>query len=465
MSESGVIGTKHQKRIAAACTAALLLLGIASSNIAVQARVNDAKYDSYVNMNVTSTGHARYVVPNLYRGDAAYNNVKIYPLVVSGGVDYVPVDIFAQYSYLSVSYSRIGYGFYISNTRSGSYIAFDLESGTTSTNTLLNVDVKSEMFYSTNYVPGAAVCNVLGLRFESYDDEAGGIRAARVSDANGKYTLSELVKMYSPVKRTGTEEVPPSSPSSDEQTQNTPAVNEDTPPAQPQTPSAQPQTPAQGEQPAHANDKTPAEPVPVDPFEKMAARQVYLFADMTAGEDPDTMFRSLAGRGRHAMFLLAPDENADGQTQYAAAETIRRVLGEGHMLCLAFDVRDKDGNVREGTDIIAELERKNTLLAAYCKRKTRYVYTAHNRNTLIENGTADALAAHGFVLLPPLTHFNSGTPAKTIADNIRGALPQTARTVGICLPANGSYDELFALFDKYTAFRVRVPDEFMKLPE
>ena len=449
-----MIGTKHGKKIAAACTAALLLLGIASSNIAVQARVNDAKYDSYVNMNVTSTGHARYVVPNLYRGDAAYNNVKIYPLVVSGGVDYVPVDIFAQYSYLSVTYSRIGYGFYISNTRNGSYIAFDLDSGTTSTNALLNVDVKSELFYSTNYVPGAAVCNVLGIRFESYDDEVNGIRAARVSDASAAHTLSELVTMYSPVKRTEPEKEQTTDPKTDEQTPPTvPAVPDGT------------QISAPPEQPAHSEEKPPEKPQPVDPFEKLAARQVYLFADMTAGKDPDTMLRSLAVRGRRAVFLVSPEEDADGQTQYAAAETIRRVLTEGHLLCLTFDARDKDGIIREDADIIAGLERKNTLLAAYCRRKTRYVYTARDRNTLIENGTADALAAHGFVLLPPLTPFNTGTPAKTIADNIRGAQPMTARTVGICLPANGSYDELFALFDKYPAFSVRVPDEFMKLPE
>ena len=166
--------------------------------------VNDPKYDAYVNMNVERTGHARYVVPNLYRGDVPYSNVKAYPLVVSCGVEYFPVDIFAQYSYLDVVYDNLGYGFYISNTKNGSYISFDIQGDHTSTDKQNDVDAKSEVFYSTHYVPAAVVCAALGLTFETYDDPENGIRAARVADANVSYSLNDLIVMYSPVKKTDT---------------------------------------------------------------------------------------------------------------------------------------------------------------------------------------------------------------------------------------------------------------------
>ena len=125
------------------------------------AQYNDAKYDSYKNMGASNEdSHSKYVVPNLYRQDASYTNVKTFPLVVSGSVEYFPLDIFALYSYLEVVYGKLSYGFYINNTKNNHYVAFDLETGTTTTQTvdgdsatINNVDGEQ---YNDNAVNGGA---------------------------------------------------------------------------------------------------------------------------------------------------------------------------------------------------------------------------------------------------------------------------------------------------------------------
>lgn len=183
----------------AVCLAVGFLVLPSSSGYALY---NDAVYDSYKNMNASDSSGARYVVPNLYRQDASYTNVKTFPLVVTDGVEYVPLDIFALFSYLEVVYGKVSYSFYINNTKNGHYIAFDIDNGTTTTDSGETLDIESKLFYRTYYVPAKAVCHVLGLNFESYDSPDDGIRAARVSDSKAKYSLNELVKMYSPVKNT-----------------------------------------------------------------------------------------------------------------------------------------------------------------------------------------------------------------------------------------------------------------------
>ena len=167
-----------------------------------QAQYNDEKYANYVNMNqVNDTGHAKYIIPNLYRQDASYKNVKTFPLVVNNSTEYFPLDVFALYSYLEVVYSRIANEFYINNTRNGHFVAFDLDTGTTTTHDNQILEIQAQIFHRTHYVPAKAVCETLGMTFETYDDPANGVRAARISDSKAKYTLEELVKMYSPVKK------------------------------------------------------------------------------------------------------------------------------------------------------------------------------------------------------------------------------------------------------------------------
>ena len=46
-----------------------------------------------------------YKIPNLYRQDLAYSNHKTTPVVVTGGVAYVPLSLFLSFSYVSVKYS------------------------------------------------------------------------------------------------------------------------------------------------------------------------------------------------------------------------------------------------------------------------------------------------------------------------------------------------------------------------
>lgn len=462
---------KRVKRAAAAVCAAVMLFAAEIPQTAVLSeQINDAKYDSYANMNVSSTGHPKYTVPNLFRGDAAYSNYKVYPLVVTAGVEYVPVDIFAQFPYLNVSYSRIGYGFYISNTRNGKYVAFDLDSGTTSTNDLLSVDIESEIYYSTNYVPAEEVCAALGLRFESYDDEQNGIRAARISGAPSAYTLSDLVVMYSPVKRTD-ETASDSSAGTGTPSPNTETKADETAATSPNGASTAPEPAKQEDKTAEdkkdgaADSATDEPPKPADPFETMAARQIYLVIDASAHTDAAAMLSTLERAGKQALFLVSPQTDASDEDSRLEASAIRGILMGGHELGLTFTPRGKNDVLRSGEDIVAELEAKNTRLLLYGKRKTRFVYAASDREALVKNGTEALLAEHGFVLLPELPRFAAATPAKTVAERICGDKPHLAKSVGICLPlgAETTLEECLTFFAAYRAFRVRVPDEFMKL--
>lgn len=162
---------------------------------------NDARYDFYKNMDTSDSGHAKYIVPNLYRQDASYSNFKNFPLVITDGEEYVPLDIFAMFSYIKVVYSKLTDGFYINNVKNNHYVAFDMGSGTTTTHDTQMVSIEAIICYRTYYVPALEVCSILGLNFESYDDFENGIRAVRISDNKAKLTIEELVKMYSPTKK------------------------------------------------------------------------------------------------------------------------------------------------------------------------------------------------------------------------------------------------------------------------
>ena len=63
------------------------------------ASYNDERFEVYSNMNENKFGG--YKIPNLYRQDLAYSNHKTTPVVVTGGVAYVPLSLFLSFSYVS----------------------------------------------------------------------------------------------------------------------------------------------------------------------------------------------------------------------------------------------------------------------------------------------------------------------------------------------------------------------------
>lgn len=298
------------------------------------AQNNDEKYDSYVNMLPNTSGHAKYVVPNLYRQDASYTNVKTFPLVVNGGIEYFPLDIFALFPYLEVVYSKITHGFYINNTKNAHYIAFDVETGTTTTHDEQLTGVEAKIFNRTHYVPAKTACEVLGLKFETYDDPENGIRAARVSDSKAKMTLAELVKAYSPTKNEPEKEetITPVTPSPDTDKDN---------PVKPE--------------------------IQDDPYSKVGVRYMYLTFDSMPDYNTDKILDTLKDKGVKAVFFLTKDRIL------ANPDTVRRIIAEGHSVGIAFTFEQHPDSSIQNQAIINNINQANNALKLVAKMKTRYV--------------------------------------------------------------------------------------------
>lgn len=156
---------------------------------------NDARFDSYVNMGDNAVNN-NYAIPHLFRQNGVYSNMQKSPLVVSGGVEYVPLSMFILYSYVEVNYSKTDDNFFLVNTKNNHYISFNMEGGIASTHDgeLLKLPVK--IFNKMKYVPAKSVSNVLGFVCETYDDPEKGVYALRISDGKTGTTLSQLISGY-----------------------------------------------------------------------------------------------------------------------------------------------------------------------------------------------------------------------------------------------------------------------------
>ena len=122
-----------------------------SCAFAPSASNNDARFDSYVNMGDNAVSN-NYAIPHLFRQNGVYSNMQKSPLVVSGGVDYVPLSMFILYSYVEVNYSKTDDNFFLVNTRNNHYISFNMEGGIASTH-------DGELLKLPEYVfPGSQRC-------------------------------------------------------------------------------------------------------------------------------------------------------------------------------------------------------------------------------------------------------------------------------------------------------------------
>lgn len=390
---------------------------------------NDEKYDGYKNMlQQNDTGHAKYIVPNLYRQDASYTNVKLFPLVVNDSTVYFPLDIFAWYSYLEVVYSRIAYGFYINNTKNNHYVAFDMETGTTTTHDSQLTDVKAQIFNRTYYVPAQVVCETLGMNFEFYDSPEDGIIAARISDSKAKMTLNELVVAYSPTKK---EEEKPSEPTPD-----TPTV--------PDTPEIiKPTTP-----------EVPTE----DPFSSVAERRIYLAFEGCPDSSAANVLDELKSHGVHAVFFLEKDKILENP------DTVRRMITDGHTVGISFSPQASEAELYPNEQIEAIINEANEALCLVTKSKTRQI--------LPKNGYADKLADADFKEYAEKSGFaiyeanidvsyasgSSKTAFEKLRSDIIGRNQSRARTVYVRFPSNKLSDEvlvrLLDFCESYLQFKV-----------
>lgn len=449
------IGKRVLSFFAACCLTVGFLVLPSSKSLA---SYNDAVYDSYKNMNAPdSSGAARYIVPNLYRQDAAYANVKTFPLVVSEGVEYVPLDIFALFSYLEVVYGRISYSFYINNTRNGHYIAFDIDNGTTTTDSGETLDIESKLFYRTYYVPAKAVCDVLRINFESYDNPEDGIRAARISDSKAKYTLYELVKMYSPVKNEST---------NDPDDKNDDPVNnpDDTPD---NSGKDDPVVPSDDPDNAGKNTETDTPKPPDDPYKNVAARYLYLTFDNLPNGNTDSVLGALRKESIKASFFVTQE------ALLAHPDTVRRMIADGHTVGLYISPADGK-NVLSNEELCARITEAEETLKLVTKSTARLLRLVPGyTRALEENGFFAYAAEQGYRFYHYTLDAGDGAGrAQNVFTSLCSALvgnnEKTVRTLHVRFGSHAITADvvtrLIEFCEKYPQFRIVSFDETVGLP-
>ncbi len=428
---------KPTKKIKALVLSALIFAAAFSGNVK-SAQYNDAKFANYVNMNNESDSSRIYVVPNLYRQDASYKNVKNFPLVVMNSVEYVPLEIFAMYSYIEVVYSKLSFGFYINNTNTNNYIAFDLETGTTTT-AEQTVDAAVQMCYRTYYVPAKTVCDAVGLKFESYDNASDGIHAARVSDSKAKYTLPELIDMYSPKKNedTNTDQTPPDT---------------------------------QGENGSTQGGQTTVPP-DNDPYKNVLSRNIYLTFENCPDEYTESVLDVLSSYNCKATFFMTEEKILE------SPETARRILVEGHNVGIyaqtASSYTEGFSASDEAQNILSEIKSANEALKLVTKKTARFVrIKGANARELKENGIEKLLKDNGYSVYGYT--FDASVYARTqsaydalvreIAEKNEGraATHHVSFSNGALTP--GILSRFLEFCGKYSQFRTVKADEYTVFP-
>ncbi len=422
-----------KKRFTAALIAVfILVIGFVIPASVGVAQNNDEKYDNYVNMLPNTSGHAKYIVPNLYRQDASYTNVKSFPLVVNGGIEYFPLDIFALFPYLEVVYSKITHGFYINNTKNAHYIAFDMETGTTTTHDEQLTGVQAKIFNRIHYVPAQTACEVLGLKFETYDDPEKGIRAARISDSKAKMTLPELVKAYSPTK------IEPDGTQTD--------------------------TPGTVTPPDTGKDNPENPDVKDDTYTKIGTRYLYLTFDSVPDYNTERILDILKENGVKAVFFVTKDR------VLSSPDTIRRIISEGHSVGIAFSIQQHPDSSFQNQAIIDNINETNNALQLVCKTKTRYVRSLYGYFALADTDSfRESLENVGYEVFD--WNIDAGTAqtyTKTNLDalvsNIVGVNTRSERVLFIRFGASAGTPELLkALIEfsgKYPKFEFMTAENY-----
>lgn len=292
-----------------------------------QASYNDVKFDAYENMN-PNDDRPGYVVPTLYRQDSVYQYAKTYPLVVSGSVEYVPISIFTQFSNLSVTYSRTSENFYMTDSKTGRFVTFDVKKNIAQTSNGDLIRTSTRIFYSTRYVSARDVAEIFGLSVEVYDDMQAGVYALRISDSSRKYTFSQLMEQYLPKKKV-------------EPDVKEPNIYDDPGPSQTQDPKE-------------------------DEYASVAERKVYMVFDSVRAEGAKETLSMLSQLKATGVFAVTYDD------VLKAPESVRSVLVNNCSLAVTadnVDIQLDENQYIEG--LIGEYERVNKALSIVCKQKTR----------------------------------------------------------------------------------------------
>ena len=335
---------KRNVRILLAVTALLAaaFLSVFAPQAVLGASYNDEIFNDYENMR-DKGNVVKYVVPNLYQNDAAFSNVRNYPLVVQGGVAYVPLEMFFNLSSISVKTGFVNGGFYIVNSKTQSFVSFDVANDMVTTDDKKSLSLVTKIFYQTRYLPAVQICDMVGLDCEIYDSPEDGVYALRISDGKQKLSFTELIKRYSPTK------LPEKDPSPDDGSDSDP--DDDLP--------------------------GPDRPPVIPDVPEIGARTIYLTFENLPNEFTGDILDLLKKHQRKATFFC------EGDKMLEYPELVRRILVEGHAIGIHSMTHDS-GFLEESPDnFIADWNEANDVLEMVAKQRTR-LYRAPEglKNTL-----------------------------------------------------------------------------------
>lgn len=160
---------------------------------------------------------AKNDIPTVFVNDRPYGKYNMYPSVYYRDEFYVPLDIFTEFSQLSITQEANG-GFLIENTQSGSFISYSGNdgNGVIANNRRFSITILKRN--NTNYIPAVFSCSIFSLSFETYTYKEE--KMTRIKDANATLDFASLVSVYVPSEIP----LPPSPPSVDVLTESNIAI-------------------------------------------------------------------------------------------------------------------------------------------------------------------------------------------------------------------------------------------------
>lgn len=389
---------------------------------------NDERFEVYSNMNTNRSG-ALYIVPNLFRQDAAYPYVKNFPVVVSGGIEYVPISMFSLFSYITVTYSKISDNFYIQNTKTDEYLSFNVAQGIAEMSGGRTMQMETRIYHRTRYIPAKAVAEKMGMKCEIYDDPVRGIYALRISDKNASYSFSDLLQQHLP---------------SSYLQGNQPPENDDTPEKRPEI---QPEK---------------------DPILSVAPRQVSMMYELICRNPDHSPLDTLTRNGIRAGFSMSRD------FILANASSVRRMTVGRHALSVTLSSSEEESLTKENAkeSLIKYLENANDALFTITHRKTRICTVSEKTKQLFDSQEElqDILFENGYVLFEANVSADTSKDAYSIhtqlSDGIVNAFPENQPgLVKIIIPCSEKSrnvaSNLSAFINKYPNFAAVPANETM----
>ena len=375
-------------RIAAILFAALMLMGAFAAVI----RVNAAK-----------TGNGK---PTKFIGDEPWYDEEVYYWVQIASMWFVPLSAFKKIDGVETKSSN-----YFKNTvvsYGEKYVTID-----TDTMTWASTDDGGTFYFKTYmfrqgmiWVPASAVCNLLGLKFETLGE------AVRISDGNSSATLEQLLDTYNP-----------------EYMQSLRDAETTLPPPPPETTKAT-RPPAT----TPPEETTTEETVTERGLEDIGRMTVRLTFEDCPNEYTAGLLDTLNRLGVRATFFVT------GEGIAAYPDLICRMEAEGHTVGLHTMTLNESFFAEDMANFTDELDAENKLLVRVTKKSSRIARAPNgswsNRFHILSE-EYDYVKSRGYIVWDWNIYVGDGDDAASAFETIKqGLLDENAETPVIRMPVN-----------------------------